>query len=410
MTIPVRYLVRMLLFVAAVSLGLALVGGRLVEFFMANPWLNGFIVGILFLGVLNTFRLAAVVWPAVNWIKSFQRDVSTQRPPPRLLSPMAKMIRERRGRLRLNTSQMRSLLDGIGMRLDEGREISRYMIGLLVFLGLLGTFWGLMETITAIIQVIDSLFVSSGDDFQTVFNNFKRGLLSSLEGAGIAFSSSLFGLAGSLVLGFLDLQAGQAQNRFYNDLEEWLSGMTRLSSLPEIDADGSQTFPAYIQALMENLVESMADMRDNLGRGEEERVAQNRNLEALVHHLGTLNEQMRTEQGVLARLTEGQYELRPVLEQIAQQRDGQNVSHAMIDQLRSEFRLLGNRISELQAETSSVNQQIARDAVASREDLVHELRSEFRILARTIASVVEGHDTLELEIPADQRRTRPINE
>lgn len=411
MTRPVRFLIRMLIFLGVVAIATSLIGASLVEFFMANPWLNGLIVGVLGLGILYLFWLAVMIWPAVNWIKSYQRDVSTQRPAPRVLSPMAKMIRERRGRLRLTAGQMRSLLDGIGSRLDERRELSRYMIGLLVFLGLLGTFWGLMETVTAVIQVIDSLFVSQGEDFQTVFNNFKRGLLESLSGAGVAFSSSLFGLSGSLILGFLDLQAGQAQNRFYNDLEEWLSGMTRLSSLPEMEGEGPQTLPAYLQALMENMVESMEDMRDTLAQGEDERAAQNRNLESLIQRLSTLTEQMRAEQGLMAKLAESHYELGPVLQNLARQQDGerQDAGHIM-DQLRNEFRLLGNRISELQSEASMSNQQILRDSAASREDLVHELRDEFRVLVRTLASMIGEEAAQEVEkADVHRERTRKVD-
>lgn len=386
MSRPANYLVRMLIFLGVVALGVIFLGDRVLIFFEANPYLNGFILGVLFLGILNTFRLTIMLYPAVNWIRAYQRDVTTQKRPPQVLSPMAKMIRERRGRLRLTTGTMRSLLDSIGTRLDEGREISRYMIGLLVFLGLLGTFWGLMETVTAIIDVIGTLSVSATDNFQTVFNNFKEGLLASLSGAGTAFSSSLFGLAGSLVLGFLDMQAGQAQNRFYNDLEEWLSGMTRLSSLPEFEGDGQPTLSGYIQALFENLAEGMEDMREAILRGEEERVAQSRNMDALTQRLTTLTEQMRAEQGLLTQLAETQIELKPTLEAMAQQRDGAQFAQVM----RHEFQLLGNRIAELQTDSATADQQIARDAAAANHELMQELRHEFQLLARTLATTYEG--------------------
>ena len=168
---------------------------------------------------------------------------------------MAAMLGERKGRLSLSAPTMRSLLDGIASRLDGSRDFSRYMIGLLIFLGLLGTFWGLSQTIGAIGDVIRGLTVGVGE-LGTVFENLKQGLGAPLTGMGTAFSSSLFGLGGSLMLGFLDLQAAQAQNRFFNDLEEWLSGSTRLSS-GALPGDGEHPAPVYVQALLEQTAESL---------------------------------------------------------------------------------------------------------------------------------------------------------
>ena len=170
--------------------------------------------------------------PEIRWIEAFR----TQQPgfslqaAPRLLAPVAGVLgeQERRGRVRLPAVSVRYLLDSVSARLDELRDISRYLIGLLIFLGLLGTFWGLLETISSISTVISGLAVGEGDDLVTLFDNLKAGLAAPMAGMGTAFSSSLFGLAGSLILGFLDLQANQAQNSFYNEMEEWLSSLTRL--------------------------------------------------------------------------------------------------------------------------------------------------------------------------------------
>ncbi|MCK4868444.1 MAG: flagellar motor protein MotA, partial [Alphaproteobacteria bacterium] len=227
MTRPTIYLIRMGIFLGVVAALAAVLSFTLLDAFRANIGLNGVILLVLLWGIIHSFRNVASLGREVTWIESFRRDQAavTSNISPRLLSPMATMLGERAaGRFSLSTTAMRTLLDGIWSRLDERRELARYVIGLLVFLGLLGTFWGLLETVRSIGGVIASLSVGGGGDVSAVFEELKAGLQAPLSGMGTAFSSSLFGLAGSLVVGFLELQAGQAQNRFYNDLEEWLSG------------------------------------------------------------------------------------------------------------------------------------------------------------------------------------------
>src|SRR5205814_3906751 len=180
--------------------------------------------------------------------------------------------------------------DGIASRLDESRELSRYMTGLLIFLGLLGTFWGLLLTVSAVGDVIGSMSVGSGD-LNTLFEQLKSGLQRPLHGMGTAFSSSMFGLAGALVLGFLDLTAGQAQNRFYNELEEWLSGLTRLSS-GVLGTEGETSVPRYVQALLEQTAENMEGLQHILSRGEEGRTQSNQAVLALTERIGTLSDTM----------------------------------------------------------------------------------------------------------------------
>src|SRR5205807_5225176 len=212
--------------------------------------------------------------PASPWIDSFRerladRDLTAPPGPvPRLLGPLARMLgRRQSGRVSLSATSLQTLLDGIASRLDETRETSRYLIGVLVFLGLLGTFYGLLETVRSVGGVIGALNVGASD-IARAFADLKTGLESPLHGMSTAFSSSLFGLAGSLVLGFLDLQAGQAQNRFYNDLEEWLSTYTRLSSGPFGDGSEGST-PAYLHALLEQTADSLENLQRILSRGEE---------------------------------------------------------------------------------------------------------------------------------------------
>ncbi|PPE78819.1 flagellar motor protein MotA [Kaistia algarum] len=197
--------------------------------FLANPALNGVIFAVLFIGILLGFRQVIRIFPEVRWVNNFrtaERSVELERPPV-LLAPMAAILGDRIGRMSISTQTMRSVLDSILMRLDEDRDTSRYLTGLLIFLGLLGTFWGLLQTVGAVANAIGSLNVGSGDS-AVIFEDLKAGLQAPLAGMGTAFSSSLFGLSGSLILGFLDLQAGQAQNKFYTELEDWLSTVTDL--------------------------------------------------------------------------------------------------------------------------------------------------------------------------------------
>jgi hypothetical protein len=224
---PRIFLVRMLVFLILCALVLVVLYRQIIFAFMANPGLNGLIVAALFIGILLAFRQVIRLFPEVNWVNSFRLadpGLAVERPPV-LLAPMAALLGDRMGRMAISSTMMRGILDSIATRLDEARDLSRYMTGLLIFLGLLGTFWGLIDTVGSVGRVIQSLQV--GGDAGAVFDALKEGLAAPLGGMGISFSSSLFGLAGSLVLGFLDLQTSQAQNRFYTELEDWLSTTVR---------------------------------------------------------------------------------------------------------------------------------------------------------------------------------------
>lgn len=312
MTHPRRYLIRMVVFLCAVLVLAAVLSGGIRDAFMANAALNGLIIGVLLLGIVYIFRTVFVLTSDVAWLESFRAGQPTlsAAPEPRMLAPMAAMLGERTARFSLSTMSMRSLLDGLASRLDESRDISRYLIGLLIFLGLLGTFWGLLQTIGAVSDVIATLNVGSGE-MGTVFDDLKKGLQAPLSGMGTAFSSSLFGLAGSLVLGFLELQAGQAQNRFYNELEDWLSGQTRLGSGGSI-GEGDQSVPAYVQALLEQTADGLENLQRTLQRGEESRIGANSGITDLADRLGTLTDQMKTEQNLMVKLAESQMDLKQI--------------------------------------------------------------------------------------------------
>ncbi len=281
-----RFLLRMMLFLMLV-VGLAVALGRpLVNAFMGNPGVNGVILVILLSGIVYIFRQVLLLDPEIDWIESFRynrgddEQAGQEETPPRLLAPMARMLGTGQGRrVSLSASSLQTLLDGIGSRLAETRETSRYLIGVLIFLGLLGTFYGLLETVRSVGGVLGGLSVG-GSDAARAFADLKSGLESPLAGMSTAFSSSLFGLAGSLVLGFLDLQAGQAQNRFYNDLEEWLSTYTRLSG-GQLGDSGDGSVPAYIQALLEQTADSLENLQRILARSEESRIGANATLASL---------------------------------------------------------------------------------------------------------------------------------
>jgi len=370
MTRPRKYLIRMTVFLVAVAVLSGVLIVPLHSAFMTNAPLNGLIIGVLLLGIIYNFRQVLMLYPEVAWIENFRQKSAplSNTEQPKLLAPMATMVGDRRDRLSLSTLAMRSLLDGILSRLDESRDISRYTIGLLIFLGLLGTFWGLLQTIGSIGSVISGLTVE-GSDMTKVFADLKRGLQAPMAGMGTAFSSSLFGLAGSLALGFLDLQANQAQNRFYNDFEEWLSSMTRLAT-GALVAEGDQPIPAYVQALLEQTAESLENLQRTITRGEENRIAVSNNLMALGNKLETLTDHMRTEQTLMKSMAETQVEMKPILAQLAA---GSSVG--VDDATRAHIRNLDVHLTRLTADLSG-----------GREDLIQQLRSEIKLLARTIAA------------------------
>jgi len=271
------YLLRMTVFLALAGVAVAFILPQLLGAFMSNPFLNGLIVAVLVLGSLNAYRLVWRLLPDISWVSNLRRTDPSMSPitstQPRLLAPLANMLAESRGRLNLSAPVARSIMDGVQSRLDESRDIARYMTGLLVFLGLLGTFWGLIIVVSSVGETIRSL--PSGTEGAIAFDQLRKGLEGPLTGMGTAFSSSLFGLAGSLILGFLDLQSGQAQNRFYNALEEWMSTVTRLGAGPAaVMAEGGEaSAPAYITALLEQTAENMENLERTLIRLEERRQA-----------------------------------------------------------------------------------------------------------------------------------------
>jgi hypothetical protein len=242
LTPPRIYLIRMAVFLVLAGFVAFILYRQIWEAFLANPGLNSLILGVMFIGIVLAIRQVWRLFPEVRWVNTIRQTEEGLVTPtnPVLLAPMASLIGNRSNRSLLSVTATRSLLDSIGARLDESREILRYLAGLLVFLGLLGTFWGLIDTVGSVGRIISSL--KTGQDSAVLFDELKNSLAGPLQGMGLSFSASLFGLAGSLVLGFLDLQAGQAQNRFYTELEDWLAtsttdSTTDITSVPGQSSD-----------------------------------------------------------------------------------------------------------------------------------------------------------------------------
>jgi hypothetical protein len=309
---PRIFLVRMLVFLMLCSLLLVVLYKQIIVAYFANPGLNTLIGLVLLVGIIMTFRQVIRLYPEVRWVNNFRiadPGLAVAERYPTLLAPMAAILGgERTGRMVISQQTMRHLLDSIATRLDEARDISRYMTGLLVFLGLLGTFWGLIETVGSVGKVIDGLKV--GGDAGAVFDTLKEGLAAPLGGMGISFSSSLFGLAGSLILGFLDLQSSQAQNRFYTDLEDWLATTVRHYA-GETGTAGN----ADLQQAIERLRTTMEEGGSNR--------ATTTAMANLADAIQSLVAHMRSEQEMIREWADGQgeqnIEIKKLLERIARQ-------------------------------------------------------------------------------------------
>jgi hypothetical protein len=314
---PRIFLVRMLVFLILCGLIVVVIHPQIFTAFKANPPLNALIIGVLLIGIILAFRQVIRLFREIAWVNGFRLadpGISIERPPV-LLAPMAAILGDRVGRMSMSSQMMRTILDSVAIRLDEAREISRYMTGLLIFLGLLGTFWGLIETVGSVGAVINNLKV--GGDANATFDSLREGLAAPLSGMGISFSSSLFGLAGSLVLGFLDLQMSQAQNRFHTELEDWLA--TTVHDLGGVgDAEGGLV--GNNSADMRGAIERLREAITSSGSNKAATNAMANLAEAiqgLVHH-------MRTEQQMIRDWVDSQAEqhreVRRLLEILARER------------------------------------------------------------------------------------------
>ncbi len=372
---PGKYLTRMSIFVVIVAIIALALSPTLKNAFLANAALNGVIIGTLLIGIFFTYRRVFDLNPEIDWIVAFQRrDGAAVASAPKLLAAASSMLegQQDNSHIRLSSLSTHSLLDGIAARLDESREISRYLTGLLVFLGLLGTFWGLLGTIGAIGSTINSLSVDGGD-MALMFDDLKSGLQAPLSGMGTAFSSSLFGLAGSLVLGFLDLQATQAQSRFYNDLEDWLSSVTQLSRGEEGVAGGAAP-GAYGTALMEQTADGIDKLERTLNRSGDDRMTLNNTLADISSALSALADNMANQQATMQAVNSGNQEMIKALNALVSA-EKSSPPAVMDEAAKGHLRNIDLGLKRLIEEQSR-----------SQTQLTDDLRVEIKLLSRTMAA------------------------
>ncbi|TRD23078.1 biopolymer transporter ExbB [Palleronia caenipelagi] len=369
-TQPIRQLVTMVLVLGLVIAGAVALLPQVMPIFDANPALNGFIALVFVIGVVGCFWQVFQLMRSVAWVERFVQREDGDEPgaAPLLLAPLATLMRSRGRETQINATSSRSILDSVATRMDEARDITRYIVNLLVFLGLLGTFYGLATTVPAIVDTIRALDPGEGEDGIAIFGRLMGGLERQLGGMGVAFGSSLLGLAGSLVVGLLELFAAHGQNRFYRELEEWLSGITRLG-LAGLDGDGPGGDGAAQIAALEHMVQQVDRLQTMFSRGEEAR----QRLELRIEALATALEQGGS----------GGVDLSPGLAQIA---DGQERMIALMQGGDSGGTDSHMRLRSIDIQLLRLSEEIA----AGREESLQELRHEIRQLARTIASGSTG--------------------
>jgi hypothetical protein len=357
-TQPVRQIISMLIVLGLVGAGLYLGFAQIKAIFWSNVYLNGAILAVFILGVGSCFAQVWQLMRSVHWIEEFTNHKAGNGAAvaPGLLAPLATLLRSRGARMQLSSSSGRSILDSVAQRIDEDREITRYIGNTLIFLGLLGTFYGLATTVPALVETIRSLNPADGEDGADIFARLQSGLESQLGGMGTAFSSSLLGLAGSLVVGLLELFASHGQNRFYRELEEWLSTITRLG-FSSGDEGGAEA--GVMVEFMDHMAQQLEAQQSSLN-----------------HHLGALTQAMSETKGdgssdstnaLLTRVAEGQDRL------IEKLRD------SGVDGIDAESRM---RLRSIDVQMLRILEEMS----AGRQETVADLRSDIAGLTRAIRS------------------------
>jgi hypothetical protein len=375
---PVRQISSMLLVLALVGGGTYVGYGTLASIYWSNPYLNGLILSVFALGVLACFRQVVQLINSVSWIEGFARPEQgrAQDLPPSLLAPLATLLRSRGARMQLSASSSRSILDSVAQRIDEDREITRYLSNTLIFLGLLGTFYGLATTVPALVDTIRALNPAEGETGADIFARLQDGLEAQLGGMGTAFSSSLLGLAGSLVIGLLELFAGHGQNRFYRELEEWLSSITRVGF--STGDDGGTSDAMMMAQVIDNLAEQMESLQLMFTQTDINRNQIDERMNDLASAITRLAGRMEASDATpaLFRIAEGQEKLLSVLSSNGGGGEGMDAESRM--RLRSiDVQLL----------------RILEELSAGRQESTAELRSDIANLTRTVRGVRGLRDT-----------------
>ncbi|GAA6161329.1 MULTISPECIES: biopolymer transporter ExbB [Ruegeria] len=364
---PIRQIVTMLVAIALAGGGVFMALPYVLPVFYANPYLNGFILLVFGIGVLACFYQVTQLIGSVRWIEAFvggvvREDART----PQLLAPLASLLRERGARSQISSSSTRSILDSVAERVEEEREITRYITNVLIYLGLLGTFFGLATTVPAIVDTIRSLNPQEGEEGLAVFNRLMVGLEAQLQGMGVAFGSSLLGLAGSLIVGLLELFAGHGQSRFYRELEEWLSSITRVG-FASGDEGGAEL--AVLTPVLDAMSEQMNALQDLFEAQEADRASVSANLNQLVSSIGEMNMRQSEAEGVTA-----------ALERVALGQD------ALLDHMREQG--TGDGIdAESRMRLRSMDVQLLRileEISAGRQESMSELRKDIELLVKAL--------------------------
>ena len=377
---PIRQIFLMVLVMGLTGAGGFLAYSVVLPLFIANPWLNGVIAMVFVFGVIACFWQVGQLISSVRWIEGFAADNPGHEHtrPPRLLKPLAALLRSRGRRMKISSSSAQSILDSLATRIDEAREITRYVVNLLIFLGLLGTFYGLATTVPAVVETIRSLAPGEGDNGAAMFGKLMTGLEAQLGGMGTAFSSSLLGLAGSLVVGLMELFAGHGQNRFYRELEEWLTSITRLGYVG--DGDGSSPEQSAMVQVLENMAEQMESMQVALVQAESGRATLDGQLADLGRTLDRMTDKIAQVDNsemiyALQKVASGQEQLVETMQVAIGQ--GQNQSTGEGGEFDAEAKM---RLRSIDVQLL----HILEDLAAGRQETMAELRTDIAALTRAV--------------------------
>ncbi len=369
---PVRQITLMLLVLGLSGFGIFVALPRVLPVFQANPYLNGFIVFVFFIGVVACFYQVLQLIGSVRWIENFASEgEAASETPPQMLAPLAALLRTRGARMQINASSTRSILDSVATRIDEAREITRYIVNTLIFLGLLGTFYGLATTVPAIVDTIRSLAPQDGEGSTDIFNRLMTGLETQLAGMGVAFASSLLGLAGSLIVGLLELFAGHGQNRFYQELEDWLSSITRVGFSGGDDSSSEQ---AVMASMVDHMAEQMESLQDMFARSETGRAEVEGKLGSLALAIERMAVQMGDQGGAadaLDRIAQGQERVISAIET-----QGEHHGDSSGNDAESRMRLRSIDVQML---------RILEEISAGRQETMADLRQELSYLTKALS-------------------------
>ena len=353
-----------IIFIAGISLSTGL-----ARAFVANPWLNALILSLLTFGIVAAFQQVFQVRRAIEWVDAFRSAGAPSSQLPSILIPLSPALTKAGEKPSASPTTMRAMLEGVFARVDESRELSRYLMNVLILLGLLGTFWGLLETVAGIGTVMSGLTVGDGD-LKVVFDRFKEGLQAPLLGMGVSFSASLFGLASSLILGFLDLTAGRVQTRFCEELEEWFSHSPAAEAAELARATTDVAPPRYQEALVQNLADQLERLHKTFKMQEEARSGERASMLSLAERFSAFDDHLKSQQVLLVKLAELQQQVAPVLGKLSDKLGSSNQETIEEHTRRIDLNLkdIGDKVSR------------------SANTLASELREELKIIAKILAS------------------------